>query len=402
MERISQKEELWKVLADCNGCVIYGAGLVATCLVQYLIREKKASKVVCAAVERKERNPVSILGIPVCELRQLEAYRETYVFLIATLEHAQPSIRAVLAEFGCRMVTGLSDLCYTAIREEVNDLSPDIMCALHRGLHNIYDNFTLLDRKLDDRMDRLQEELTGLIENRLAYLIEEQNEVSAVNTNAFQKYRNCYQGRDLVIVATGPSLNLYQPIEGAIHIGVNTAYKNPEIPLEYLFVQDGRPAFLKEKYQGLEKVRCKVFMGRTLKRSPYEYTEFPETYRLQENVTDYVIDHVWPNERLYQDICHHPLSGGITVTFSALHFALYTCPRNIYLVGCDCTPAMHYDGTVDPESAIDDRAVSVMLERYQMTKEFARIHYPDTAIISVNPVGLKGVFQDMYQKNTGI
>ena len=30
-------------------------------------------------------------------------------------------------------------------------------------------------------------------------------------------------------------------------------------------------------------------------------------------------------------------------------------------------------------------------------KKFAKTYYPDTEIISVNPVGLKGIFKDVYQ-----
>jgi len=32
-------------------------------------------------------------------------------------------------------------------------------------------------------------------------------------------------------------------------------------------------------------------------------------------------------------------------------------------------------------------------------KKFAALHYPDTEIISVNPVGLKGMFHDMYTES---
>ena len=98
--------------------------------------------------------------------------------------------------------------------ETVNDFTPDIICAVSKGFANVYTNFTNIYNKIDT------------VANELAYLVEEQNEVSTVNTKAFAKYRNCYRGRDVVIVATGSTLNMYQPIKGAVHIRVNTAYKN--------------------------------------------------------------------------------------------------------------------------------------------------------------------------------
>lgn len=381
---IKYKGELEEILKNCDGCVIYGAGLVGTCLVQYFIKEKLASKVICVAVKSREGNPDMILGIPVFELKEMGDYREKYLFLIATLEHIQSGIIKELKEFGCKNIAAVSNTYYASIREEVNDFTPDIICRLQKGFADMHDNFRLLY----DRLDKMSEELT--------YLIEEQNEVSDMNTKAFSEYRNCFRGKDVVVVATGPTLNQYKPIEGAIHIGVNTVYKNPKIPLDYLFVQDARPEFLEEgKFDGIEDVKCEVFVGRLSKRSPYEYTEFPEEYRISGNIKDFMVDYAFPRAGIYRDICHHGVHGGFSVTFSAFHFALYTYPRKIYLVGCDNAPTGHYDGT-GYEKTWDESSLSEFRKIYQLMKKFAQMHYPETEIISINPVGLKGIFKDIY------
>jgi len=387
MECIDNKEELSDILNSCDGCVIYGAGLVGACVIQYMVKERISSKIVCIAVKSKTGNPVSIMGIPVCELQELVPYKERYLFLIATLEHLQQGITDELEESDCRNIAGISNMYYTNIRETVNDYTPDIMCMLQKGLANMYENFTNIYNKID------------MVKDELTYLIEEQNEISAVNTKAFAGYQNCYRGRNIVIVATGPTLNDYEPIEGAIHIGVNTAYKKPEIPLDYLFVQDGKPEFIKQgKFNGIENIKCKIFMGRVLKSCTYEEIEFPEQYRLKENVSNYILDHVGPTSKIYRDICHHPVSGWVAVVFSAFHFALYTYPQRIYLVGCDVSPAGYYDGTLDKECLIDGKLSNVIKEGYQLMKNFAQLHYPETEIISINPVGLKGMFRDIYTK----
>lgn len=381
---IQYKGELEELLNNCDACVIYGAGLVGTCLVQYLIKEKLASKIVCIAVKSREGNPNAIMGIPVCELKEMEGYREKYLFLIATLEHIQGSIKEELKEFGCKNIAAVSNTFYAGMRETVNDYTPDILCRIQNGFAGMYDEF----RNLYGRLDRMSENLT--------YLIEEQNEISETNTRAFAEYKNCNRGKDVVIVATGPTLNQYTPIEGAIHIGVNTVYKNPKIPLDYLFVQDARPEFLKEgKFDGIENVQCRVFMGRLSKRSSYEYTEFPEEYRLRGNVKDFVVDYAFPRAGIYRDICHHGVHGGFSVTFSALHFALYTYPRRIYLAGCDNAPTGHYDGT-GYEKSWHESSLLEYKKTYKLMKEFAKIHYPETEIVSINPVGLKGMFKDIY------
>lgn len=374
MKTINNSDDLMQMLEECNGCVLYGAGLVGASVLQYLARKKLMSKIICIAVKSREKNPSSILGVPVYELNELDDYKDKYLFMITTLEHLQENIASELKEFGCTKIAGITNTYYASIREQTHDLSPDIWNAVHKGLENIH-------RQIDE----------------LTYLIEEQNEISAVNTKAFAKYQNYYRGRDIVVVATGPTLNYYTPIEGAVHIGVNTVYKKQEIPLDYLFVQDGQFEFIQQgKFDGIENVRCKVFMGRVSKSSNLEQIEFPEEYRLYGNVTDYMIALAHAQAGVYRDICHHPLYGGHTVTLSAFHFALYTYPKRIYLVGCDNAPTGYYDGTVDKKCLLKEKEASLLKGDYLAMKQFAQIHYPETEIISINPVGLKGIFKDLY------
>lgn len=373
MELIKDEETLEHCLSNCDGYVVYGAGLVSTSLIQYLIKKRVSSKLVCVAVKSKKDNPSDIMGIPVCELEKLESYREKYIFLIATLEYLQSEIALELKNFGCKTIFGITDLLYGNIREEINDFAPDILCLLRKSIL---------------KLDKVKEELI--------YKIDEQNEIREVNTKAFREYKNCFQGRDVVLVATGPTVNKYKPIRDAIHIGINSVYQNPNIPLDFLFVQDGRPSFLEKKFKGLQNVKCKVFIGRLSMGDERQESVFPEGYRLGKNVSDYMLESFGPNRKIYTDICNHPLSGWISVIFSALHFSFYTYPKRIFLVGCDVAPTGYFDGSVLKECLISGRQVDVMKEGYQFMKTFGEIHYPDTEIISINPVGLKGMFKDIY------
>ena len=83
------------------------------------------------------------------------------------------------------------------------------------------------------------------------------------------------------------------------------------------------------------------------------------------------------------------LVDGDSSTFSAMQFALFTNPKRIYLVGCDCSSG-YYDGKGGNNAA-------PFIEVWKELKKFADIYYPETEIISVNPVGLKGLFTDLYQ-----
>ena len=73
-------------------------------------------------------------------------------------------------------------------------------------------------------------------------------------------------------------------------------------------------------------------------------------------------------------------------------FALWTNPKKIYLVGCDCSGGY-----------FDDLKFKIsrgkLIKSWKKVGRFAKLNYPDTEIISVNPIGLKGLFKDVYTKD---
>jgi len=44
-------------------------------------------------------------------------------------------------------------------------------------------------------------------------------------------------------------------------------------------------------------------------------------------------------------------------------------------------------------------SIPIWIEGYRKLKTYVARYYPDTEIISVNPVGLRGMFQDVYTKS---
>ena len=203
-----------------------------------------------------------------------------------------------------------------------------------------------------------------------------------------------YQGKDIAVIATGPSLKEYIPLKNVINIGVNYAYKDERLKLDYLFVQDylGFKNGLKEinEYQ---KDFCTKFYGLTTEYEPEFRRVVPESDALSANALRYRTD--WVNISNFEpkfayDISTQPLGCFGSIVFPALQFALYTNPRKIYLIGCDCSKNGHFDGT----SSLD---LTVLLGPWKKFKEFVKIYYPETEIISVNPAGLKGLFTDIYQ-----
>jgi len=92
------------------------------------------------------------------------------------------------------------------------------------------------------------------------------------------------------------------------------------------------------------------------------------------------------------DISTNIIADHGSVIFSALNFALFTQPKRIYLVGCDVSNNGYFD---DPQRK-PTFSLATLLNGWHEIKELQQIHFPSTEIISINPVGLKGLFKDMH------
>ncbi len=221
----------------------------------------------------------------------------------------------------------------------------------------------------------------------------------------FTKYKDIYKGKDVVLCATGPTYNYYEPIANAIHIGVNNAYKNDKVPLDYLFAQDGETIVDagKEKILNYRGNKCKKFFGiHYLKPSEISTLSISQTaYEKALAKKYYFILHEFPTSSIAMsnaNITTRPLNNWGSVSFSALDFILWTHPKRIYLVGCDNTLNGYFKDQNSPLNSTSSD-YEHMLTGWKEFKKFATSHYPDIKIISINPIGLKGIFEDLYTQN---
>ena len=229
--------------------------------------------------------------------------------------------------------------------------------------------------------------------------VEQQLSAQNLHQKTFSNFENKHTKQDIVLVGTGPSAIKYTSknfIQNALHIGVNRAYLLPNLNLDYFFMQDvnflkkQRPDELQILYQsnyikffGLVE-DCQNPKNLTLlaKNSFFYYTDH---YSKRYNYWGFWIS------RFTTDLKNQALGDFGSVIFSAIQFALYTQPKRIYLVGCDCSD----NGYFDQRGAKYQNATS-FVPFWQKLKEFASINYPNIEIISINPVGLKGLFTDTY------
>jgi len=233
--------------------------------------------------------------------------------------------------------------------------------------------------------------------NTLETYMKLQQEIVSVNTAAFEEYRRKHTGQDIVVVGAGPTLQYYEPIEGALHIGVNRVYKDNKLKLDYYFAQDFKNRNI-EFIQDMAEVQCKVFLG-ILALAPPAIMDAPESLVARIGATRYFLE-TSPSESIYQDIRYHPLADFYTVIFPAIQFALYTNPKKLYLVGCDTSYSGYFSGEQQTESNLERRHhMNHRFIGYQKLRAFAAFHYPETEIVSINPVNLRGLFRDVYTEN---
>ena len=217
----------------------------------------------------------------------------------------------------------------------------------------------------------------------------------------FSPYKACYTGKEIAIIATGPSLNHYKQIPNTINIGVNKAFLKHDLRLQYIFMQDYGAI---KPY--IEKITSELYKDIKKFYGIISYPRYGCNFKKDKEIIiseSIIIRHAAEKFFLYSKYPLHPIqfntdidktwfADGGSVIFSAMQFSLFTNPRRIYLVGCDCSNG-YFDQTSDKKIKIN----KTLYKSWQELKKFADIYYPETEIISVNPVGLKGLFKDLNQ-----
>lgn len=219
-----------------------------------------------------------------------------------------------------------------------------------------------------------------------------------LHQQTFPRFRGAHEGDDVVLVASGVSAEKYYP-KKAIHIGVNRSFQigNYKIPMDYIFIQDysGKTKEYIDDLNSYKPYDCIKFYGLTTEYSYDPERTIPESHAIKAHALRYRTD--WANIEGFKpefayDISTQPLGCFGSIVFPALQFALWTYPKRVYLVGCDCTNA----GYAYDKNYKNTLPVNSIIGAYKKFKQFAHKYYPDIEIISINPVGLKGIFKDEY------
>ena len=215
------------------------------------------------------------------------------------------------------------------------------------------------------------------------------NAVAELHKNIFTQFKNSNIGKNIAIFGAGPSLNYAPLIKNCKTLACNRSiyfFKSSEPT--YFFAVDNSTSkdYLSEVFDTKSTL---IFLGRIINKIDM-FRTISEPMLQDSRVFDYYEGA--PFDIMRPEIEFFPLFNSGNIVFSALHFSLYTRPDTIYLLGCDTTRSGYYNKNYLQEG-IDDIAIR---ENYKKMKEYANAYYPNIKIVSVNPVGLRGIFEDVY------
>lgn len=390
MNYISDLEEFKNIIQDNEEVILYPGGREGYITLEYLQYMENREKpwinyevdrfITCIASNRNmqtmKHDPFNH-GIPVLHWSYLPHFRKTAILIVAANSAEHESINQIFSSFGFENILFISGELIEEITSEVN-------------------RFLVSGQALSWFINYTTKKIT-----ETQHMINEQAELRDVNMKAFGEYKNAFRGKKVVIVGNGPTLKYYKPIPDAIHIGVNRAWLKEDIQMDYLFTSD----VLKNQETHIDVllkpniVKHKIFISKHQHGiSSFDLIMRSEDVSFVNNVTRCFVNGVGMEEPVFPDIRYHALAAMQTTAISALHFAIFTYPKEIYLAGCDTTARGHFytdPKDIDPNSyaKLNTKRVKVGYARMKM---FADQFYPDTKIISVNPVGLKGLFEDIY------
>lgn len=167
-----------------------------------------------------------------------------------------------------------------------------------------------------------------------------------VHPKTFGPYKNKHLGQTITLVASGPSVKDFEPFTDSIYVGVNNSVLYDKVKFDYLFLQELHKDNSKNKVAN-EYIgnNCQKFYG------------------------------IIPDNRL-KDV--YPIVKNIPQS----HIVAENIHR-FYLFF---------------NNAALDIDTSPQVRSWKFLKTFVDDYYPDIKIISVNPVGLKGLFEDMYTR----
>ena len=220
------------------------------------------------------------------------------------------------------------------------------------------------------------------------------DQIATSYNSGFLDYKNIHEGKTGILFAPGPSIEKYKPLfddEESINVGLSWIFQQKDIlnKLNYYFFGSGYH-FVAGTYDTSPEVDA---YRESINSIDSSIQKFASVYRESKptglgNITPEASQEINAIPFDCQSPHHHQnfvtdietnKIFGLSIIFPALQFMLYTGLSKIYLVGVDAN-------------------IGNLSEKWKQAKSFIEKSYPNTEMISINPVGLKGYFKDVYTK----
>lgn len=263
---------------------------------------------------------------------------------------------------------------------------------------------------------KIDKYLRNVIVGRMQGIVEQEREnvligvsrlqsIAKLHSETFANFKDKYKGHDVVLVGAGPSVKRFQPIKDCVYVGLNRACLLENAKFDYLFTID--KIGVDKIYQEFGQYACVKFVGDQNLGPAFQIPE-SEIAKMT-HVLRYKTDAgLYTKSQFALDITSEPLGNFNTVSLQAMQFILYTNPKRVYLVGIDCTASGHFNeqqsNKSDHHERMQNRGENInkmvidYVDYWKQLKAFADQYYPETEIISINPVGLRGLFNDLDQE----
>lgn len=247
---------------------------------------------------------------------------------------------------------------------------------------------------------------TEEIVNRISLNTQRAISTAILHQKTFSEYKNKHAGETVVLVGAGPTVTKFEPIPNAKYVGLNRAYLYDKVKFDYLFTIDraGLDTGEESFYEGFINYDCIKFIGDQNLGIGYQ---IPQHLQGLDNpsVRHYKTTANYLPEIFHLDIDTCALRNSCSCSIQAMQFILFTNPKKVYVVGVDCTCSKkeHFIGSAydNLKKRNEDLRENDLnhIQSWKELKEFADTYYPETEIIVVNPVGLKGIFEEYYTKS---
>jgi len=304
-----------------------------------------------------------------------------------------------------RVITLGGKIVYKKIKEKNNSNTfIEELFSIKNSSNKKHKVVTLLGIKFKiKKKTTLEQKLRNIIREELPYIVTKEVsqilKIQRLHQDTFPQFKYSNTGKNLAIIGCGPTIQYYNNELCTKNIALNKAILIDKIKFDYLFVWD-YAGFLEKGptfFRDVKDMSCVKFFGKFINERIPSIPDFPDdketnVYHFYSSARHGLLASATGTE-IHPDIENYPLVDFMSISFAAIQFALYTHPKKLYLIGLDTKQCGHYAGDNNKYD------IEKMFYGYRKIKEFVKLHYPDIEIISVNPVGLKGMFRDVYTQS---